>query len=163
MPDWQQIVDEHGPAAYRIARRILGHAADAEDVCQEVFREVYRVTGVRNVTNLPGLVRRLASLRSVDYLRKRKPTVPLDDLAVAKDCEGPPAVAIARELAERLRACLAQLPEQQAAVFALRYFENLTNGEIAASLNTSPSAVSTALSKARDALGRMLDQENPEN
>lgn len=163
VPDWQQIVDEHGPAAYRIARRILGHATDAEDVCQEVFSEVHRLSAQRKVVNLPGLVRRLASLRAVDHLRRRKPTVSLDGVAVSHDREGPPAVAIANELAHRLRAGLAQLPQQQAAAFALRYFENLSNTEIADYLHTSPSAVSTALAKARDTLSAMLEIENRES
>src|SRR5688500_12631224 len=102
MFDWPQIVDEHGPAAYRIARRILGHAADAEDVCQEVFGEIHRLSTAKTIVNLPGLVRRLATLRSVDHLRKRKPTVPLDDTVVARDAQAPLAVAIANELVMRL-------------------------------------------------------------
>jgi RNA polymerase sigma-70 factor (ECF subfamily) len=159
MPDWQQIVDEQGPAAYRIARRILGNAADAEDVCQEVFAEVFRVVSSRMVVNLPGLVRRLASLRAVDQLRKRKATVPLDEELTAHDVAGPQELAVANELAERLRTALARLPEQQAAVFALRYFEHLTNAEIAAALDTTQSAVSTALSKARERLVRMLHHQ----
>jgi len=159
--DWPKIVEQHGPAVYRIARRILGHAADADDVCQEVFLEVYRVTAAETVTNMPGLVRRLASFRSLDKLRKRKPVVPLDDLAVAGDRDGPPAVAIANELAMRLRDALTQLPQQQAAVFALRYFEDLSTAEIADCLGTSTSAVSTALSKCRIALGKILDTTHP--
>jgi RNA polymerase sigma-70 factor (ECF subfamily) len=159
--DWPQVVDEHGAAAYRIARRILGHATDAEDVCQEVFSEVHRLSTAKTIVNLPGLVRRLAALRAVDCLRARKQVLPLDDSAVARDTQSPPAVAIANELAVRLRGALAQLPPQQAAAFALRYFENLNNTEIAESLETSASAVSTALSKARDTLAELLGIANP--
>jgi RNA polymerase sigma-70 factor (ECF subfamily) len=154
--DWPRIVEEHGPVAYRIARRILGHAADAEDVCQEVFAEVHRLAANGTVENLPGLIRRLSGLRSLDQLRRRKPTSPLGDMELAGRHEGPTTVAMAKELAVRLRVALAQLPEQQAAAFALRYFENLSNRQIADCLNTSPSAVSTALSKARDTLGERL-------
>lgn len=161
MHDWPNIVEQHGPAAFRIARRILGRAADAEDVCQEVFAEVYRMTATGTVENLPGLVRRLASFRALDQLRKRKPTSPLDDSDVIGDRHGPAAVAIANELVLRLRCALTQLPEQQAAAFTLRYFENLSTAEIAKSLGTTTSAVSTALSKSRATLGKTLDVANP--
>jgi RNA polymerase sigma-70 factor (ECF subfamily) len=162
MPDWQQIVDEEGPAAYRIARRILGNASDAQDVCQEVFAELIGFLKSREVVNLPGLVRRLASFRAVDHLRKRKATVSLTEESLACDIDGPHDVAVANELAGRLRQALARLPEQQAAVFALRHFEHLTNAEIAAALDTTPSAVSTALSKARESLARMLYPQQTE-
>jgi len=162
MPDWQQIVDDQGPAAYRIAHRILGNAADAQDVCQDVFTEVFRMLGSRDVVNLPGLVRRLASLRAVDQLRKRKATVFLNEELAACEVADPQELAVANELAERLRKALAQLPEQQAAVFALRHFEHLSNAEIAAALDTSQSAVSTALSKARERLARLLHHQQTE-
>lgn len=162
MPDWQQIVDEQGPPAYRIARRILGNAADAQDVCQDVFAELFRMLDSREVVNLPGLVRRLASFRAVDHLRKRKATVSLNEALAASDVEGPLELAVASELAERLRKALAQLPDQQAAVFALRHFEHLTTAEIAAALDTTQSAVSTALSKAREKLARLFHHQQTE-
>lgn len=162
MYDWPRIVEEHGPAVYRIARRILGHAADAEDVCQEVFWEASRMAAHGSVANLPGLVRRLAALRALDRLRSRKPMVPLDDSVVFSRHDGPAEVAIANELTGRLRQSLAELPEQQAAAFSLRYFEHLTNMEIAECLETTTGAVSTALSKARDALSGMLGISNSE-
>jgi RNA polymerase sigma-70 factor, ECF subfamily len=158
MPDWRLILDEQGPAVYGIARRLLGNAADAQDVCQDVFAELFGILRSRQVVNLPGLVRRLASLRAIDHLRKRKATVSLNDDSLACGAEDPHDVAVANELAERLRTALARLPDQQAAVFALRHFEHLSNAEIAAALDTTPSAVSTSLAKARDTLARTLNR-----
>ena len=40
--DWNNLVREHSPRLYGMAWRILGHAQDAEDVVQEVFREAHR-------------------------------------------------------------------------------------------------------------------------
>ena len=59
---------------------------------------------------------------------------------------------MARELAEGLRQAIAQLPDQQAAVFSLFYFEHLSRVEIAEALGTTVGAVSTSLSKARRTL-----------
>jgi hypothetical protein len=43
MATWDQIVSDHGPAVVRLARRILGQGADAEDVAQEVFLEAFQL------------------------------------------------------------------------------------------------------------------------
>lgn len=145
MFDWSHIVEEHGPAAYRIARRILGQAADAEDVCQDVFFELHRLSKEKTIHNWPGLVRRLSTLRSLDRLRGRRPLAALDDVSTATDRDDPQAAAMANELVAWVRVGLASLPQQQAAAFALRYFEQLGNREIADCLETTASAISTAL------------------
>ena len=41
--EWERIVRDHGPLVYGTAWRILGQAADAEDVVQEVFIEANRI------------------------------------------------------------------------------------------------------------------------
>ena len=58
----------------------------------------------------------------------------------------------ARELARSLAKAIAQLPDQQAAVFVMHHFEQLPRDQIAAALGISPEAVSTALYKARQRL-----------
>jgi RNA polymerase sigma factor (sigma-70 family) len=60
--------------------------------------------------------------------------------------------AEAGELAQGLRKALAQLPDQQATVFVMHYFEQLPRDQISATLGVSPEAVSTALYKARQRL-----------
>jgi len=159
--DWSQIVEEHGPAAYRIARRILGQAADAEDVCQDVFFELHRLSKEKSIRNWPGLVRRLSTLRSLDRLRGRRPLAALDDISTATERDNPQAGAMANELVACVHAGLASLPQQQAAAFALRYFEQMGNQEIADCLETTPSAISTALNKARDSLNHLLKEQLP--
>jgi RNA polymerase sigma factor (sigma-70 family) len=44
------------------------------------------------------------------------------------------------------------LPDQQATVFAMSHFEQLSRDDVAAALGISPEAVSTALYKARKRL-----------
>jgi RNA polymerase sigma-70 factor, ECF subfamily len=59
-------------------------------------------------------------------------------------------------LAHWLRQAVAQLPDQQAAVFAMFHFEQLSRDEISATLDVSPESVSTALYKARQHLQTQL-------
>ena len=158
MPDWESLVRESGPIVYRTSWKILRNAEDAEDVLQDVLLELFQMLKRRPLDQYDGLVRRMAMLRSLDRLRQRKPVVSLDEDVAEVSREGPEALAIRDELAERLIAAVARLPEQAATVFCLRYFENLSNREIAIALGISESAVSTAVNKARNQLETMLNE-----
>ncbi|MBL8799498.1 MAG: sigma-70 family RNA polymerase sigma factor [Planctomycetia bacterium] len=65
---------------------------------------------------------------------------------------------MARELAERLRQALGQLPAREAEVFALRYFEDQSYQQIAESLDMQSNAVAQALYKARTKLEVLLSE-----
>lgn len=147
MTDWERIVREHGPMVFTTAFRILGQAADAEDVVQDVFMEVQRVR-VR-VRSWPALLRRVATFRSLDRLRQRKINVGLDGLCLFSSNGDPESNAMARELAQRLRQAIAQLPEREATVCCLRFFDELSYDQIAEHLAISRGAVAAALHKAR--------------
>jgi RNA polymerase sigma-70 factor (ECF subfamily) len=154
--DWNRIVHEHGPRVFATAWRILGQAADAEDVVQEVFLEVHRLWRTRPVHNWSGLLSRLAACRALDNLRRRKPAVSLDGLVLPGSRDDPEETAVNRELVERLRQAVAQLPPQEATVFCMRYFDEVPNHAIAAALDISPGAVGAALHKARGKLEALL-------
>jgi RNA polymerase sigma-70 factor (ECF subfamily) len=156
--NWESLVREHGPLVYVTARRIVGQAADAEDVSQEVLIEAQRLNQTRAIRNWPALLRRLTTCRALDRLRQRKPHLPVDSLSIRDAAPGPEQAAIARELAERLRQGLTQLPPREAEVFCLRYFEDLTNQQIAEVLDIQPSAVAAALHKARTRLEGLLSE-----
>ncbi|WP_339907733.1 sigma-70 family RNA polymerase sigma factor [Symmachiella dynata] len=158
MADWDALVRKHGPAVMRIACRIVGGLADAEDVTQDVFCEAWQIQASQRVENWPGLLRRLAVLRSIDKLRRRRAHTPLTEDHLVDAAAAPHDRLMARELADRLRDCLCQLPDQQAAVFSLFYFEHLSRDEIAAAVGTTVGAVSTALSKARRNLKSALTE-----
>jgi RNA polymerase sigma-70 factor (ECF subfamily) len=138
------------------AWRILGHAADTEDVVQDVFLEAHRLRAAGPVRHWGGLLRRLAACRALDRLRKRKQIVSLNGVHVAASAAGPEAVAIGHELAERLRQAISELPGREAEVFCLRYFEDLSYERIAETLDISAGAVAQALHKARAKLEMLL-------
>ena len=155
--DWDRIVREHGPTVFGTAWRILGHAADTEDVVQDVFLEAHRLRAAEKVRCWSGWLRRLAACRAIDRLRQRRPIESLNGHAVTANNPGPEAVAIQRELADRLRDSIAQLPPREAEVFCLRYFEDLSYQRIGEILDISPGAVAVALHKARAKLEALLD------
>jgi RNA polymerase sigma-70 factor (ECF subfamily) len=159
--DWESIVRRHGPMAFDTAWRLLGHVADTEDVVQEALLDAFQLHRQQAVANWGGLLRRLATRRSIDRLRKRhKVGSPAGDHfaveAAGPESEQPESVARGRELADRLRGAIAGLSDREAGVFSLHYFGEMTNGEIAESLRISTDAVGVALHKARQKLKRLI-------
>lgn len=150
-PDWNRIVERHSERVFRTALRILGSVQDAEDVSQDVFAEALQMHRRGPVQSWTGLLVRLATVRSIDRLRRSRPTVELRECDRMSTVEPFEEVAAA-ELADWLRTAVARLPDQQAAVFVLVYFERLSRDEVSASLGISPESVSTALYKARQQL-----------
>lgn len=159
--DWQWIVRAHGPMAFDTAWRLLGHVADTEDAVQEAFLDAFGVYGRQRVDNWGGLLRHLATRRAIDKLRKRRTAASLPPEALpfepaASESEQPESVAAERELADRLRAAIADLSGREASVFSLHHMGEMTNTEIAEVLGISTDAVGVALHKARKRLKELL-------
>jgi RNA polymerase sigma-70 factor, ECF subfamily len=151
LPDWDRIVERHAKCVFRVAMRILRSVQDAEDVSQDVFTEAFQMHKAGPVQSWTGLLVRLATLRSLDRLRRNRPSVELRESDRQSTVE-PFEEAGAKELTNWLRTAIAQLPDQQATVFVMRHFEQLSRDQISEALGVSPEAVSTALYKARQRL-----------
>ncbi len=151
LPDWDRIVDRHAERVFRVALRIVRSVQDAEDVSQDVFGEAFRLHKLGPIQSWTGLLVRLATLRSLDRLRRTRPSVELRETDRVSTIE-PLEELEAKELARWLQAALSQLPDQQATVFVMHCYEGLSRDEISAALDVSPEAVSTALYKARQRL-----------
>jgi RNA polymerase sigma-70 factor (ECF subfamily) len=114
---------------------------------------VFRLRADGSVRSWPGYLRKMAACRALDRLRqKRRPVFSLNGLTVQTRAPGPDLLAIESELADRLREAIAELPEREAEVFCLRYFDDLSYQEIADSLDITTGAAAQALHKARGRL-----------
>jgi len=159
--DWAAIVRDHGPIVWKTAYRLLGQHADAADCFQETFVSAMDVAGRQQVENWPGLLQKLATSRALDQLRRRMrearrqtPDKSWDQMAASD--RGPVQEALDKELGERLRAALCDLPPQQAAVFCLRWLSELSYEEIASELEISIDSVGVTLHRARARLQELL-------
>ena len=159
LPDWDRIVERHARRVFRVALRILKSVQDAEDVSQDVFTEAFQLHKTGPVQSWTGVLVRLATLRSLDRLRRNRPSVELRECDRMSTVEPFEEVG-AGELALWLGKALAQLPDQQATVFVMHHFEQLSRDQVSAALGVSPEAVSTALYKARQRLLTQLAVSN---
>ena len=152
-----ETIKEHGAALYRIAWRILHHAEEVDDVLQDVALQAIQISkSGKQIDSWIGFLKRITVCRSLDQLRKRRPVVAFSEDDFASRSTNAIDTMIECELEERLRRALGSLPNRQAEVFSLRYFDDCSNKEIARSLEISTAAVATALKKARLRLRELL-------
>jgi RNA polymerase sigma-70 factor (ECF subfamily) len=162
--DWQAIVAEHGPAVWRTVFRLVSHREDALDCYQETFLQAAQYATRHTVSNWPGFLKRSASARAVDCLRKRYRSsgriVPL--AAAANLATHPPTESVVeiQEFIEQLRRVLAELPPSQSEVFCLREIELMSTAEVAALLNVTPDDVATWLHRAKRKLRETFAKDN---
>lgn len=153
---------EHHRRVLTAAYRITGNMADAEDVTQAVFLRVADGGGL-SVANARSYFYRAAINGALDLLRRRKyaPTETLELVAntVCEEMTGSPEEHTSeRELGEWLRRAIAELPPRAAEMFALRYFDELDNREIAKQMGTSQAVVAVTLHHARSRLKKRLKE-----
>ena len=155
----------HLPAMLGLARRILGNAADAEDVAQEAFMRVW--------THAPRW-QPLAQFRTwltrvvINLCLDRKRHAPWVEMETAGDIVDPaPGAGEKAEKDERermLAAAIEKLPIRQRSAIVLTYGDGMSNAQVAEILDTSVSAVETLLVRAkqnlRRALGNAIDKED---
>jgi len=146
------LVDREAVVILRLCFRILGRIDEAEDAAQETFVLAYRALASYRADGPPGawlarIATRLCWRRSSALRRRRAATTPLSDV-LTETLAGPgdPATEIiAAEEAETVRRAAALLPEPYREVVALRYFADLSTGDIAAATGRPEATVRTQL------------------
>ena len=122
--------------AYRVAYRILGSRADAEEVTQEALaRALARWRSVEPHA-VPWVVR-VATNLAIGRWRKQRPSVPIE-LRHGGTTEGADALALERM---GLVEAIARLPRRQREVIALRYLADLSEQDAAAAMHTTVGSV----------------------
>ena len=153
--------DEHGPAVYGGALRVLGNPVTAQDVAQDVFLRLWRRPGAFDARrgDLGAYLRLMARSRALDLWRTAQAGGRATDrLKIASGREEPrveaePAARLERdEHARTIRAALGALPERQREAVVLAYWGGLTADEIA---TRSGVPLGTAKSRVRLGLQRM--------
>ena len=131
----ERLFVEHYRRVLNAGYRITGNMADAEDVAQSVFLRL-GAGGQLAVENAGSYLYRAAINGALDLIRRKKtaPAEPIEAAAelVSKEMGASPERAMAnKDLARLLRQAIGELAPRAAEIFALRYLEEMSNGEIA--------------------------------
>lgn len=155
---FEDVTRLRSPLILRIAYRILGNWADAEDVTQEVFVRLHR-HGLRfaNDAALGMWLYRVAVNRCLDHKRATRPASELAEIPSRE--LSTEALAIREQEKRRLMAALAELPPRERAAVVLREIEGLSTAEAAAILGSSEGTIRSQVSKAIARLREILSRE----
>jgi RNA polymerase sigma-70 factor (ECF subfamily) len=154
---------------YRLARGILRDDAEAEEAVQEGYvRAFTHLEGFKGEASLATWLARIVMNEALARLRRRKPTVALDEMAdtlaadenAASPVSAPsPEQALARqEIRRTLERAVDALPAGFRSVFILRTIEQMSVSETAAALGIPPETVKTRLHRANKLLRQALSE-----
>jgi len=155
--------DRYHLILFGLIMRILHDRAEAEDVLQDVFLQVWRRAGDFDEARgraFTWLVT-IARSRALDRLRSAGARARLGEEAAQtpRDEVGDAALdALKSETAAMVRRALAELPEEQSRTLFLAYFEGLTQTEIAARLGDPLGTVKTRMRSGMIKLRELLGQ-----
>lgn len=148
--EWYRIEQ---PEISRALWVMSGDRETAADATDEAFsRALARWDRVSVMASPGGWVRTVAVNRLRRTMRRR-------DIERRLLRRQPPAAPVQPEFDPDLWRAVAELPYRQREVIALRYVDDLTESDIAASLGISEGSVSASLTKARRRLGEILNPE----
>ena len=126
------IFDRYSKVVYSVALRVLRDPSAAEDILQEIFMQIWRSPDSFIATrgSLGGWLAVVSRNRSIDVLRRKRPTESIDDMQFASSYN------LANEaernsMMEKARVMINQLPAEQRKTLEMAFFDGLTHAEIA--------------------------------
>jgi RNA polymerase sigma-70 factor, ECF subfamily len=156
----EQMFWAHHDRVLRAAYRITGNMADAEDVAQSVFLRL--AANPQDAINNPeSYLYRAAINGALDLLRQRKGGREVELELASNVANSSPGASPERSLSDGeirrwMRQALTELSPRTAEMFAMRYFEDRDNREIARLMSTSQAVVAVMLHHARGKLKKQL-------
>lgn len=152
-------VRAHTATLFRTAYLMTGDYQRAEDVLQSALVNVYRRwPRIDDMASPLGYARKVVVSQASSWWRKRS-----SHEAPVSVPDGPTWGGGVEEVAEHQRvwAAVLTLPPRQRAVTVLRYYEDLSEAQIADTLGISPGTVKSQGHAAKRRLARLLDEPRP--
>ncbi|RWL99773.1 MAG: RNA polymerase sigma factor [Mesorhizobium sp.] len=152
----QAMVARKLPRVLSLATRMLGDAAEAEDVAQETFVRIWRhASGWRQGrARFDTWIHRVALNLCYDRLRRRREWT-TDELPEVAD-ERPLPDALAGDEGQRVQQALLRIAPRQREAIVLVYYQELSNIEAAGAMQISVDALESLLARGRRYLQALL-------
>lgn len=167
VPTWDEIVAQHSERVYRLAYRLTGNPADAEDLTQDVFVRVFRSLDGYTPGTFEGWLHRITTNLFLDSAR-RKQRIRFDALSDERAARLTSSAATTphQQYADRtfdddVEQALAQLPPDFRAAVVLCDIEGLGYEEIAEILGAKLGTVRSRIHRGRAMLREALAHRAP--
>ena len=161
------LVVRHSQTLFRLAYRITGNEADAEDVVQEAFLRGYRkLESFESRADFGTWIYRIAVHCALDRIHSGKVDETSrvagqndpdqDEVQVADLAAGPDRLVLSGEIGAMQQIAMQSLTPTERTAFVLRHMEDRTTAEIGAALGVEPNAAKQAVFRAVQKLRRRL-------
>lgn len=156
-----RLVEWYERPLYNVAYRMLGNAAEAADIVQDVFLKAFENMASYDPNyRLFSWIYRIAVNESLDRLKHHRRTdavsVAIDDLPLASAERGPEQRVRDAQTHDLIEAALLQISDDYRAVIILRHFSDCSYDEMAEILHVPAKTVKSRLYSARQELRGQL-------
>jgi len=165
-PSWDEVVRTHADRVYRLAFRLSGNRADAEDLTQETFVRVFKSLAEYTPGTFEGWLHRITTNLFLDLVRRRQ-RIRFDALPedagdrLASTESGPEQAFDETNLDPEIQAALDALPPDFRVAVVLCDLEQLSYEEIAATLGIKVGTVRSRIHRGRVLLRQALAHRAP--
>ena len=164
-----ELVRRHSRMLFRLAFRMTGNEADADDVVQDAFLRAYqKLATFESRADFGTWIYRITVHCALDRLQRRKQDDARrvsedydpeeDGVQVADSKPDPERMVISMEIAELQQAAMRGLTAMERTAFVLRHLEERSTEEIAAALDVTPNTAKQSVYRAVQKVRRRLTQ-----
>jgi RNA polymerase sigma-70 factor (ECF subfamily) len=158
---FEELIRRHSRLVYRALTAILGNQDHAQDAMQDVMLSAYEhIAGFQSRSKFSTWLVSIARNKAIEYLRKRKNEVSLDESVFGEDqdfrprelrdwVDNPEQAYSRQEIQQLIEKGIMALPAKYRTVVMLRDIEHLSIEEIARQLGLSVPAVKVRLLRGR--------------
>lgn len=157
----QELYQLYSRAMYNICLRMLNNEADAEDLLQNSFVDVFtKLHYFRFESSIGAWIKRIVINNCINYLKKKR--LKITDIGEREFANVAEEVTDWNEVefsVKKVQKGIEQLPEGYRVVLSLYLLEGYDHKEIAEILNITPSTSKSQYSRAKKKLRALIDNE----
>jgi RNA polymerase sigma-70 factor (sigma-E family) len=155
------LYEAHALGLIRLGVVMLGDRGAAEDVVQDAFCGLYRRWhALSDTTNALAYVRSSVINGCRSALRRRVRQLTVAGFGDEEESDSAESAALLGEEHRQVLVAIRRLPSRQREALVLRYYLDLDEAEIAASMRITRGTVKSTTSRALAALGRILEDQS---
>ncbi len=164
---FSSLVGAYQKPIFNLTFRMLGNAQEAEDAAQETFLRAYASLHQYNPDHkFSTWLLSIANHHCIDRLRKRRlKSISFDDNPVVQNLEGaaprPERQVLDAERSLEVQSLLNQLEPEYRTPLILRYWEDYSYEEIAATMDLTVAAVKSRLFRTRQQMAKLYVGQAP--
>lgn len=145
---------------YSVCVRMVNDKAEAEDILQEAFLKVFsKIKSYKQEVSFGAWAKRIVINTALDFLKRKKLLFEeLDESRVDAEENDTLPEASSQKQVERIKECLAQLPDGYRVIATLVLFEGYDHDEVAQILDISASTSRSQFARAKRKLLNLINQ-----